>query len=207
MNFQKTRENVNQFLGSQQYVLLPLLFVITLILTIVLYPDLLLTDKAYTKGDIVDVDIKAPADFYIKDIPATETNRKAASASILTVYDYDADLVHHLVNKINDAFKIPRDIIEKHHEAVRVEKHHEAVRVQNELKKKAEEEKLQTENSMQTSAAPLNPDKTPEVTPPEIKIEPLPEKLQKVKDAFKDKIGLLISDESYAYLKRNEFSL
>jgi len=197
MNFRKTIESISEFLGSQQYVLLPLLLVITLLLTIVLYPDLVSHEKEYLIGDIVDRDIKAPADFYIKDKPATENNRKQASDSVLTVYDYDTDFVNHLINKVNEAFQIPRDIIEKHNADIKA---------RDELISQKEDKTESTGDEKPLVSLTESVSTKTEISVKDIKIEPLGDKLQQVKTVFKDKIGIPVNDASFNLLKKNKFS-
>jgi len=77
---------------------------VTIIFTFILYPNLILIKHSYQLGDVAERDIKAPKDFLIEDIQATETNRKQAAEKVLTVYDHDTALSFALTQRVNQAF-------------------------------------------------------------------------------------------------------
>jgi len=101
---------VNHFLGTRISVLWGLLFAITLIFTFGLYPDDETVNYAYQKGDVADVDIKAPRDFFIEDSEATEKNRKEIGRSVRIVYDFDGNLPQKIAKKVDTAFAMIQDL-------------------------------------------------------------------------------------------------
>jgi putative nucleotidyltransferase with HDIG domain len=80
------------------------MFAVTIIFTFILYPNLILIKHSYELGDVAEKDVKAPKDFLIEDIEATETNRKQAVESVLTVYDHDTTLSFALQQRVLQAF-------------------------------------------------------------------------------------------------------
>jgi putative nucleotidyltransferase with HDIG domain len=80
------------------------LIAVTALFTLILYPNLMVTKLAYSVGDVAEKDIKAPKDFLVEDQTATEIKRQQAVQDVLTVYDYDTDLVNRLVQMVNGTF-------------------------------------------------------------------------------------------------------
>ncbi|MBW1993273.1 MAG: HDIG domain-containing protein [Deltaproteobacteria bacterium] len=107
----KNREPFRKFFESSSYVKWALLTVITILFTLVLSPNLVITEHTYQLGDVAERDIKAPKDFLVEDTEATEANRKRAAESILTVYDHDAALSSNLTRRVAKAFADFRKII------------------------------------------------------------------------------------------------
>jgi len=87
MKIETNKNAIRQILISSNYVRFGLLLGITIIFTIILYPDLIVNEHSYSLGDVADKNIKAPSEFFIEDEEATEANRRAAVENILTVYD------------------------------------------------------------------------------------------------------------------------
>ncbi|MDY6793269.1 MAG: HDIG domain-containing protein [Thermodesulfobacteriota bacterium] len=77
---------------------------VTIIFTLILYPNLIPLKHSYQLGDVAGRDIKAPKDFLIEDIEATKINRKNAAEKVLTVYDFDTALSFALTQRIHQAF-------------------------------------------------------------------------------------------------------
>ena len=80
------------------------LIAVTVLFTLILYPNLTVTKLAYTVGDVAEKDIKAPKDFLVEDQTATEIKRLQAVQDVLTVYDNDTDLVNRLVQMVDGTF-------------------------------------------------------------------------------------------------------
>ena len=112
MNMEKVKESNHQHLLSANYIKWFLLIGITIIFTITLYPNLVVTKHAYTLGDVVERNIKAPKDFLIEDKEATESNRRRAIESVLTVYDYDTASASNLSQGLKQAFADIRAVFE-----------------------------------------------------------------------------------------------
>ena len=101
-------KGLKNFIGTNPAVLWVILIFLTLGITIVIYPDDGATSYNYAKGDIAERDIKAPRDFFIEDMEATEKNRQKTRDSTLIVYDYDPALFQVISERIDKAFNIPR---------------------------------------------------------------------------------------------------
>ncbi len=105
------RESVRTFLATSSNVLWTLLAAITLLFTLVIYPNLSVTKFSYTVGDIAEKNIKAPRDFFIQDDGATEGSRKLAIRSVLPVYDNNTEMVTRQVANVRSAFSTFRAIL------------------------------------------------------------------------------------------------
>jgi putative nucleotidyltransferase with HDIG domain len=89
------------------------LLIVTLTVTVIIYPNLIVTKHTYQLGDVVEKDIKAPKDFLFEDKAATLANQNEAVEEVLTVYDHDATLVEKLTQNINSAFEEMRTILNR----------------------------------------------------------------------------------------------
>ncbi|RZB31748.1 MAG: cyclic-di-AMP phosphodiesterase PgpH [Desulfobacteraceae bacterium Eth-SRB1] len=116
MNIDKSKESVNRIFENSKYVRWVILLVVTIIFTIIIYPSLVITEHSYEEGEVAERDIKAPIDFFIEDIDATETNRRLAVEKILTVYDHDAALAEKLSRNVREVFADLRGVFESERE-------------------------------------------------------------------------------------------
>ena len=108
----KTGDNaIKRAMESSNLVRFSLLICITILFTIILYPNLVIKEQSYSIGDVAEKDIKAAADFFIEDKEATELNRKSAIEKVLTVYDYNSALMPALTENINNAFNELNNLI------------------------------------------------------------------------------------------------
>jgi cyclic-di-AMP phosphodiesterase PgpH len=89
-----------------------LLVVITLAVTVSLYPSLIVKPHIYLLGDVVEKDVKAPKDFLFEDKAATQHNVQMAVEAIRSVYDHDTTLGLTLNQHVNDAFETMRKAIQ-----------------------------------------------------------------------------------------------
>ncbi len=89
-----------------------ILIIVTIFFTLFLYPNLVIKKHQYNLGDVVENDIKATKDFFIEDTDTTETRKRQAVESILTVYDYDSKLANRISRQMQTAFDGIRKIIE-----------------------------------------------------------------------------------------------
>jgi len=63
---------------------------------------------AYQAGDISRDNIKAPQDFLIKDKAATREKQRQASQEVLTIYDYNENLLEKIKNQLSTSFAFAR---------------------------------------------------------------------------------------------------
>jgi len=112
MNIAKTQMSLNRFIESSDSVRWALLVAVTIIFTILLYPNLVIEKYSYKLGDVVTKDIKAAKNFLIEDKKATEASRKQAVENVLTVYDHDVNISTKTDQRIKKAFDEPRATLE-----------------------------------------------------------------------------------------------
>jgi cyclic-di-AMP phosphodiesterase PgpH len=87
-----------------QVVSIVLLMGVTALLTIILYPKIVIETYTYEMGDVAERNIKATRDFFIEDKAATEAKRLLSVDGVLTVYDHDATLLPRMTQRIARAF-------------------------------------------------------------------------------------------------------
>ena len=112
MKFEKTKEALSKFFDASNRIRWGILAAITIIFTLLLYPNLVITKHRYDLGDVAERDVKAPKDFFVEDEAATEKKRQQAMEEVLTVYDYDAGLVTTLTQNVDRALADLRAVIE-----------------------------------------------------------------------------------------------
>lgn len=86
------------------------IIVITLSMTIsvLLFPSILIKSADYRIGDVATRDIKASHDFLIENRELTEKDREKAVREVLAIYDFDAAALS-VVPSIHEAFSMARD--------------------------------------------------------------------------------------------------
>ncbi len=104
MTAKKNKKSISKFFDNSYRFRWAAMIGVTIIFTIILYPNLILIKHSYELGDVAERDIKAPKDFLIEDSEATETNRKQAVEKVLTVYDHDTALSFALTQRVHQAF-------------------------------------------------------------------------------------------------------
>ncbi len=80
-----------------------ILFGLSLILSVLLFPNILSRPKVYKLGDVADRDIKASGDFLVENNELTEKNRHDAVKAVLSVYDFDPSSAN-IISRIREAF-------------------------------------------------------------------------------------------------------
>ena len=90
-----------------------LLAIVTLTVTVIIYPSLIVKQQTYQLGDVVEHDIKAPKGFLFEDKTATATNQRDAIERVLTVYDHDTTLLAKLTQNVNTAFEEMRTLLKQ----------------------------------------------------------------------------------------------
>ena len=104
MNIEKNKEAGARHIDYDRRFRWGILFCVTILFSIILFPSLVITKHQYSLGDVAEKDIKSPKDFFIEDQAATELNRQKAVEDVLTVYDFDAGLAERLTRKVDEVF-------------------------------------------------------------------------------------------------------
>lgn len=104
MGKEKIKESGSKFLSSDKRFRWGLLFSVAILFSIILFPSLVITRHQYALGDVAERDIKAPREFLIEDQSATESNRNQSVENVLTVYDFDPELVQVLTRNVKAVF-------------------------------------------------------------------------------------------------------
>ncbi|MBW2117333.1 MAG: HDIG domain-containing protein [Deltaproteobacteria bacterium] len=87
-----------------------ILICLSLIVSILLFPNILTRPKTYKLGDVADRDIKASQEFLVENYNLTEQNRQEAVKAVLFVYDFDPTATN-LISRIREAFKRGREYL------------------------------------------------------------------------------------------------
>ncbi len=104
MSKDKNKEPAGKILNSHKRFRWAILFALTILSCLILFPSLVTTEHQYNLGDVAERDIKSPRDFFIEDQAATELNRQLAEEKVLTVYDYDAELGAQIALNVEETF-------------------------------------------------------------------------------------------------------
>ncbi|SPD75942.1 7TM receptor with intracellular HD hydrolase [uncultured Desulfobacterium sp.] len=81
---------------------------LSIIIAVLLYPNLLISPKSYKIGDVADRDIKASHEFMVEDAGLTEKNRQDAAKAAPMFYDFDPT-ASNAVARIKEAFAHARE--------------------------------------------------------------------------------------------------
>ena len=111
MRNSRHKNDLERFFGLEKHVKWFLLAAVTAAIIMVLFPSLIISQRSYVSGDVVERNIKATKDFLFEDKPATEKQRVLAVERILSVYDHNTALTAQLVERVNTAFDNMRDVI------------------------------------------------------------------------------------------------
>ena len=104
MGKEKNKESGSKFHDYNRRFRWGILCTVTILFSIILFPNLVITRHQYNLGDVAERDIKSPRDFFIEDQAATEINRRQSVDKVLTVYDYDSDLARVLTRNVEAVF-------------------------------------------------------------------------------------------------------
>ena len=104
MKRKNNKISLKKFFGDSDHVRWSILIGITIIFTILLYPNLVVKKHSYKLGDVAEKNIKATKDFLIEDKDTTEANRREAVEKVLTVYDHDVTLFQTINQNVKKAF-------------------------------------------------------------------------------------------------------
>jgi hypothetical protein len=83
---------------------------LSVIISILLFPNVLTQPRIYQLGDVADRDIKASRELLIENNELTDQNRQDAVKNVLSVYDFDPTGTH-IVSRINEAFSEGRRVL------------------------------------------------------------------------------------------------
>ena len=84
-----------------------ILITLSVLISILLFPNILSKPPSYKLGDIAKRDIKASHDFLIENKALTEKDRETAAREVMAVYDFDNTAIN-LVPAIREAFDTGR---------------------------------------------------------------------------------------------------
>ena len=85
-----------------------ILLVLSLIISVLLFPNTLSRTKTYHLGDVADRDIKAARDLLIENKDLTEKNMEKAVKEVLAVYDFDST-ASNIIPRLKVAFLAGRE--------------------------------------------------------------------------------------------------
>ena len=86
------------------------LLALSLVISLLLFPNILSQPKVYKLGDVAGNDIKASSDFLIENKELTEKNREDAVKGVFSVYDFDISSSN-LISRIKEVFKAGREYV------------------------------------------------------------------------------------------------
>lgn len=86
-----------------------ILILMSLVISVFLFPDILERPRTYNLGDVSQEDIKATRDLLIENNELTEKNREEAAEAVPSVYDIDPD-ASDLVMRLRDSMSEARDV-------------------------------------------------------------------------------------------------
>ena len=87
-----------------------ILLVLSIIISILLFPNILSKPEIYKLGDVAKRDIKASHDYLIENKELTEKNREKTVKTVLSVYDFDRSTTN-LSAHIKEAFTAGREYL------------------------------------------------------------------------------------------------
>ena len=82
--------------------------VLSLVISVLLFPNILIRPKIYGIGDVAEKDIKASQDFLIENRELTEKNREGVVKEVLSIYDFD-NSASDIASRIKEAFTVGRE--------------------------------------------------------------------------------------------------
>ncbi len=183
MKQEKRKINAKKYHGLNGYFKWLLLGIITLTVTVSIYPSLIVKQHAYLLGDVVDADVKAPKDFLFEEKTATESNVQAAVEAVRTVYDHDTTLAEELTRQVNDAFEIMQETTQEGMSAAPDVSDPEAS--SGMLKPQTEADQLLSEAE---------------------KAEQVKKTLWEKKPEFEKKLGITLNSGAFSILEKEDFS-
>jgi putative nucleotidyltransferase with HDIG domain len=160
-----------------------LLAIVTLTVTVSIYPSLIVRQQTYQLGDVVEKDIKAPKDFLFEDKAATAVNQRDAIERVLTVYDHDTTLLAKLTQNINTAFEEMRTI----------------------LNQTGEETSAATDET-QDAPSDIGTADVDQKTPSGVDVDKIKALVWEKKPDFEKKLDIALSSGAFSLLEKADFS-
>jgi len=190
---------------SSQYPRWILLFTLTFVLTLLLYPNLIVTKHIYALGDVAERNIKAPTDLLIEDKEATKTSRQQSLDAVLTVYDFDDTLVFKLMKRIQDSFSEMRNFLDELEKQIRTQKEKTSSESQSNTQTTDAKSQSQSQTNDIQSTSQSNSQTSAEDLPMSENPDFL-KAIQERKGAFLHTLGVEITDANYLTLVSKRFS-
>ncbi len=184
MFFPNLKERIQGGLSSYgDSVVFWVLLLMAALVTVIIYPSLVVNSRTYSVGDVAVKNIKAPRELYVADTEATRENQGKAVEGVLTVYDRDEAMSRLTIQRVRKAFDLSRTLVAEHEKAIA-----NATR----------------DTQVGEDGAPGH---TPILTkPPPVPIRPLADLLRDDKVRFQKDLGIEVSDENYKNLGKESFS-
>ncbi|MEJ2024726.1 MAG: hypothetical protein P8Y00_06895, partial [Deltaproteobacteria bacterium] len=85
---------------------------LSIVVSLLLFPDILVRPRTYVLGDVAERDIKATRDFLVENEALTEEKAQQAVRDVLSVYDFDPT-GNNLIARVREAFDQGREYKEK----------------------------------------------------------------------------------------------
>ncbi len=172
------------------------------IITLMAYPELVVTRQGYNAGDVAETDVKASRDFLVENSEATEAARRKAADAILTVYDHDDRLADRTKKRLRDAFAGAAKVMddwEKQREArEKAERAAEAAAAASAAAAAAGSDAASAPE--ETAAAPEGP------LASQVKPVSLSEAVRAFKKRFEELLDLEVSEGAYKILEKERFA-
>jgi len=85
---------------------------LSIVVSLLLFPDILVRPRTYVLGDVAERDIKATRDFLVENETLTQEKSEQAVRSVLSVYDFDPT-GNNVIARIREAFQQGKEYREK----------------------------------------------------------------------------------------------
>ncbi len=85
---------------------------LSIVVSLLLFPDILVRPRTYVLGDVADRDIKATRDFLVENEALTQEKSEQAVRNVLSVYDFDPT-ENNLIARLREAFQQGREYLAK----------------------------------------------------------------------------------------------
>ncbi len=128
-----------------------ILIVLSILISILLFPNILARPKIYNEGDVADRDIKALREFLVKDLDLMAKNKEKAVEAVPYIYDFEPTATG-IASRINEAFRLGRDFSAKQASVSET---------QEEIESKADELKADKQPAGEHSTGEKKADKPP----------------------------------------------
>jgi putative nucleotidyltransferase with HDIG domain len=183
MKKEKNKGSIEAIYRLGEYFKWLLLAIVTVTVTVIIYPSLIVRQHTYQLGDVAEKDIKAPKDFLFEDKEATAVNQREAMENVLTVYDHDTTLLEKLTQNINSAFEEMRALLNQ-----------------------PDEKNAGPTDETQPAPSDLAVEDVDEKTPLEIDRNDIKTLVWDKKPDFEKKLDIALSSGAFSLLEKADFS-